>query len=177
VVTRLCRLVRHRPCMGNHHRDAPVMWKYRAIVLTIATILFLIGAHNAQADSKARWSMPTPGCYKYRVWEWREGTLHLAHLYTIKMRVQWCLNPSGTRFYTGPTRHLNHSTNTTWVWNGWTVKRKTVLHNPVRVRFYAKASVAGLTAWPVEEHNYPWIRVTIWRNNPTHVSYTAGCGC
>lgn len=154
-------------------------WWLRGIILIAVMVWFVFGVKAAaQANTKVRWDSPSVGCYRYRVQEFRDGSAFHSRIWTIKQRVQWCMNsPYFTIMFSGPTRHLNHEESASWIWGGWQTKRVTKLLHPTRWKFYVKAEVDGITGWPFVVHNYPWIRMTIWKKNPTHVSYDASCGC
>lgn len=140
-----------------------------------------VQAAHANANVRVRWSMRDGQCYRYSVTEHRTGITGgiLGDLWHLNQRLDWCQSTPGGTVWSGPTVHRSHGTNALWIWGGYEAKtRVRHLSNPSRWQVYVKAGFhSAPDVFGVTEHNYPAIRMTIWRDNPTHVHYSASCGC
>jgi hypothetical protein len=157
-----------------------IRW-YVAVPLVVAVMLCSMAAQAAQADTRVRWSMPTPGCYRSSVTEYRNGVTQglLGPLWTMNQRLNWCQIAPGATVWSGPTVHRSHTVNGFWIWDGYVAKTRVKrLDNPRRWQVYVKGSFnSAPDVFGVTEHNYPWIRMTIWKANPGHATWAARCGC
>lgn len=157
--------------------------KMRYKVAILAGILVLgFGTNNAKAHASVRteWQNYDVECYKYHVQEYRRGVFNLNDLWRLNSTVRWCGYNFGyptVHIWYGPKRIASHWENITWNWGGYVDHWKRTLHHPTRWQFYVKAQFNGNGAYLLTEHDYPWIRMTIWKRNPNHVTYTARCGC
>lgn len=152
--------------------------KYRLLVCMAVCIASLWSVNKAQAYSHARWRMYDGMCYEYKVTYSRGGVFHLADLFTIKSRVNWCTNPPYfTKIWSGPTVHRNHDEGPTYQWGGWERKTITKKLHPTRWIIYTQAKEVGISGWPVVFYDHPSIKMWIYKSNPTHVAYEVHCGC
>lgn len=158
-----------------------IRW-YVAVPLVVV-VVFTVGAFqaSAHADVRVRWSAYDGQCYRYSVTEHRTGLSGglLGDLWHLNQRLNWCQIPTGGRVFYGPIVHRSRGTNALWEWGGYQAKTHVRrLDNPRRWRVYVKGAFSSApNVFGVAEHNYPWIRMTIYKANPTHVHYTASCGC
>jgi hypothetical protein len=132
---------------------------------------------TADASVKVSWSVSGVQCYRYSVTERRRGVLDLNWLWKLQQQVYWCQSTPGGPVWQGPSAIRSHWENSTWAWGGYDQTYARKLTSPTRWQFYVKASFNGNGAYLVTEHNHPWVRMTIWKNNPQHVAYSASCGC
>lgn len=152
-----------------------------AFPLVVAAIALFASVQSAQANTKVRWSMYDGTCYRYSVTEYRYGLTFgfNGNLWSLNQRLDWCSVGWGGRVWSGPVVHRSHAENAWWDFTEY--QAKTSVHkllNPTRWQVYVKAKFSAKPdLWGITEHNYPWIRMTIWKANPSHVHYDASCGC
>jgi hypothetical protein len=154
-----------------------IRW-FVAIPLVVAILLLAMAAQTAQANTRVRLSTSAVECHQYSVTEYRNGVLG-KELWHLNQRLNWCQIPPSGPVWEGPVVHRSHGTNVFWLFNDYQAKTKVKkLLNPTRWQVYVKASFTGSPDfYGIAEHNYPWIRMTIWKKNWQHVAYTASCGC
>lgn len=149
-----------------------------AIAILAATLVYLSCSDKSEASVTVRWSESSVDCWHYSVTYHRGGTLHLNDLWRLQQQINWCTDdPPVTTVFSGPSSIRSYWTNLTWNFGGYITRSVEHLYFPERWQFYVKAKFDGNGAYLLTEHNYPWVRMTIWKWNPTHVSYTVGCGC
>jgi hypothetical protein len=150
----------------------------KRVALMILIAATLAAPTTADASVHVSWRTTSVDCWQYRVQEHRTGVLHINDLWRLTQTIRWCgNNPPVTQIYSGPTRKWTHWENLTWNWGGLVQETAHKLTSPTRWVFYVKAAFNGNGAYLLTEHNYPWIRMTIFKANPTHVLYHASCGC
>lgn len=165
--------------IGVAYYTRTIRW-YVAAPAVVMILLLTMAAQTAQANTRVRLSTYDVECHRYSVTEFRDGVPPISsQLWRVNQRLDWCQIPPGGRVWSGPVVHRSHGTNLFWLFNGYqaktTVKK---LLNPTRWQVYVKAMFTGSPdLYGLAEHNYPWIRMTIWKKNPQHVSYTDSCGC
>lgn len=152
------------------------MKKLAALAISIALALGM--ADNARAHVTVRWAETSTDCWKYSITKTRDGVLTHSPLWKLQQQVHWCTDdPPVSNVWYGPSVLRSHYENNTWNWNGYEKRWRKTLTNPVRWQFFVQAEFTGNGAYLITPHDHPWIRMTIWKRNPTHVSYTANCGC
>jgi hypothetical protein len=166
--------------VGVAYYTGTIRW-YVAVPAVLGILLLAMAAQaaNAQANTRVRLSTSAVECHSYSVTEYRNGVVFGSELWHLNQRLSWCQVPPSGPVWEGPVVHRSHGTNAFWVFNDYQTKTKVKkLLNPTRWQVYVKAAFTGSPDfYGIAEHNYPWIRMTIWKKNWQHVAYTASCGC
>lgn len=148
-----------------------------AATTLLAVMVATTTVTEAQAYSHSSLRTYSVQCHEYKVTFSRGGVFHIADLWTIKARVNWCQIPTGGTVWSGPTTHRNHDEGPTYQWGGWERKTITKKLHPTRWIIFTQAKEVGISGWPLVFYDHPTIKMTIWKNNPTHAVYEVHCNC
>lgn len=153
------------------------MKKLAIIIILLLMFMISLATENAHGHVRVQWNQTSIGCWRYSITKVRDGELAHSPLWKLQQQVYWCTDDPPVSNVRSMSVRRSHWTNMTWNWGGIESTWKRTLYNPTRYQFYVRAEFNGNGAYLLTEHNHPWIRMTIWKRNPTHVSYTAKCGC
>lgn len=143
----------------------------------IASALLLAGPVVSHASVRVRWSVRDVQCYRYSVTEYRKGIITGRTLWRLNERLDWCYT-RGVGVWYGPIVHRSHWESSSWNWGGYDQKtRVRKLTDPTRWTVKVRATFNSNGAYLLVDHDHPYIRLTIWKNNPEHVHRVSSCGC
>jgi hypothetical protein len=147
-------------------------------MIIILTGLLITPAAEA-SSSQSLTTNGSPLCFKWHFREYRDGSTTNSMLWEIVQNVYWCNDGSG-HFNGKPTVTRSHAVGSLWAWDGWT-SVVTALHktNPSRYEFRVAAALHSLVPLPftnITEHNYPYIRQTVYPS-PGQATWASSCGC
>jgi hypothetical protein len=168
---------------GGHMRydgkKQPYRWTWtKAIIFAFIVAMFIlfIPVVAAHASVRQSWGVKDVQNYHYSITEYRSGIFTGRDLWRAQQQVHWSWN-SYAGVFNGP--NMDRSCWVSDTWNDCRLDRKWVheLHSPHRWQMYAKWTIISNGAYLLADHDHPEIWMTIFANNPLHVSYTAHCGC
>jgi hypothetical protein len=137
-----------------------------------------VSAHASTTQSIKRDGSPI--CFKYHFREYRDGVGTNSLLWRIDQTAYWCTDFHGHFLGGKPTVTRSHDTGDLWHWDGWTsVITARHKRNPNRYVFRIAAAVHSLLPLPftdLREHNYPYVRQTIYPD-PGQATWASSCGC
>lgn len=165
--------------MRYEGKTAPsVSWVKATVgVVIIGLLLLVVNETDAHASqSQTLQTNGSPLCFKWHFREFRDGLFVSGMLWEITQDATWCNDGHG-HFSGGPPQVFhNHREGSSWNFGGWdniTAQHKT---NPSRWFFRVDATEVGNATGVFNEHNYPYIRLTIYPN-PGQATWAASCGC
>jgi hypothetical protein len=149
----------------------------RLTALGIAIGLALMVPATAQADTNNDLTTNgSPLCFKWHMEEFRSGVIVSGLLWRIDQTVTWCNDGAG-HFNGTPKRvSYTHSEGVTWAFGGWDEHSITHKTNPSRYVYRIAATENGLTPIFINEHNYPYVRMTVYPG-AGQAAWAASCGC
>lgn len=151
-------------------------WKLIIVGIVIGLTILLAAPIAAHASARVDWGVKNVQDYHYTVTEYRKGLVFGDTLWKGSMAIHWSWNPYAG-VWRGPSAHR-----TCWVsdtWNSCTLTNswKHKLSSPKRWQFYAKWTMVSNGDFLLVDHDHPYLYMTVFADNPQHVSYTASCGC
>ena len=153
------------------------MKKLATLAVSIGIALALTAntgsAHASQSQDSG--TNGSPLCFYWNFREFRDGLFFSGLLWEIKQHATWCNDGYG-HFNGTPQVTHDHREGATWLFGGWdsvTAEHKT---NPSRWFFRIDATEIGNATGIFNEHNYPFVRLTIYPSLGQS-TWAASCGC